>query len=167
MRRVTQRMRQHVEMQGFVGLTDAHISDIYYWLRFAPAVGACWTAAAVLAESSWGLWTLSIIAFLGAATGTHAFDAPYTKVVRRFRQPAPIPLYGPPRRFAGLLAAGWLVITGALFEAGLVPLGRAMGFSLLIPMLIHVGTGYCLPCAFYRAMSESSDLLDGSPSDRL
>jgi hypothetical protein len=37
--------RKRLEMQGFVGMSDADLSEIRPWLRVSPAITIVWMAA--------------------------------------------------------------------------------------------------------------------------
>jgi hypothetical protein len=149
MRKVTQRMRINVELQGFVGLSDCDIGDIYYWLRLGALLGLVWTAAGVIAQSAVMLWALVPISASGAFLRRELTDEFYMRVVRPRLRTAAIPVSGPPRRFTCLLMAVWLALTGACFAAGAPAAGFALGAIALAEMAVQVVSGYCVPAALY------------------
>ena len=152
MGRVTQGMRAKVEMQGFLGLSDPEISDLYYWLRVAPLVCAIWTSAGVITGSPLILWALVPVALAGAVRGRHPADALYTFVVRPRRRTAAIPAYGAPRRFACAMGAVSLCVTGACFATGATLAGRTLGGVTIALMAVDGLTGYSVSSAVYQLM---------------
>ena len=152
MGRVTQGMRAKVEMQGFLGLSDPEISDLYYWLRVAPLVCAIWTSAGVLIGSPVILWALAPIALAGAVSGRHPADALYTFVVRPRRLTAAIPAYGAPRRFACAMGVVSLCVTGACFATGATLAGRTLGGVTIALMAVDGLTGYSVSAATYQLL---------------
>ena len=147
MRRVTQAMRARVELQGFEGLSDAEIHDIYYWLRVGPLVSGIWIAAGLMFGSAATLWALVPFLASGAILPRQPFDLFYCRVVCPQLGRSPIPASRAPHRFTCALMSLWLAAAGACFAFGAVTSGRAIGIALLVVTALHVATGYCLPAA--------------------
>ncbi len=156
MGRVTQGMRARVEMQGFTGLSDPEISDLYYWLRVAPLLCAVWTLAGVVSESPVILWTLAPLALAGAVSGRHPADAFYTLVVRPRWRTTAMPAYGAPRRFACAMGAGSLCVTGACFALDATLAGRVLGGVTIALLVLDGVTGYSVSSAVYRLITKPS-----------
>jgi hypothetical protein len=149
MGRVTQRMRINVELQGFLGLSDCEIRDIYYWLRLAPFVACAWTAAGVITESPVLFWALALVSVVGAIFRRHPLDAFYLRVVRPRRRRAAIPAYPAPLRFTCALSALSLMATGTWFAIGAGRPALVLGVGTVAVMAVQVVTGYCAPAAIY------------------
>jgi hypothetical protein len=98
-------------MQGFVGLSDETLAEAGPWLRLAPAIWSVWTALA----SPVMVWALAPLAALGAVLPWHPFDLIYNHGIRRFTGGQILPRYRAPRRFACVVATGWLALTGWAF----------------------------------------------------
>ena len=158
MGRVTQRMRAQLETQGFLGLSDDEIRDIYYWLRFAPLVACLWTSAGVLTESSAALWAFVPLSLGGAVLSRHPLDTFYMLVIRPRFGTAAIPAYGAPRRFTCALSAMCLAVTGVCFAAGATTAGRVLGAIVLAVMAVQVTTGACVPATMYAVLRRAMRL---------
>lgn len=157
MRDVAASTRERIQAQGFVGLDDRTLSQINYWLRFAPAVCMLWAAVGTSRASAAIVWALVPLAALGAVLPNHPFDIVYTYGVRRWTAGPPLPRYPPPRRFACLLATGMLVGAAVSFQTGHVRVGSLLGWSLVGAAFVNVSTGFCVPSFIYG-------LLFGRPS---
>ena len=137
-------MRACVELQGFLGLSDDIIREIYYWLRLPPLLSACWTFLATLMESAIACWMLAAIACAGAIASRHPFDAIYALGIRRRRRTPALPRYGPPRRIETAFVGAGLVVEGWAFAAGAVWAGRVIGFAIVLVTGILAATGFCV-----------------------
>jgi hypothetical protein len=51
MNTVSTATRKRIEAQGYLGLSDASISEVGLWLRFSPAICTVWVAIATYYES--------------------------------------------------------------------------------------------------------------------
>jgi hypothetical protein len=150
MRKVTQEMRAHVEMEGFVGLSDEAIGDIYYWLRLTPALCGTLGAVALVTASAGLAFALAAIAALGVILPRHPFDAIYLLGFRRRSGSAAIPVYAAQRRFACAIACALLLVTGVCFSAGATTAGRLMSSALVLVGSIHAVSGFCVPSWIYN-----------------
>jgi hypothetical protein len=147
---ISPRVRWWLGIQGFAGLDEIRLAQIEPWLRFTPAL--CTTlmglgTALALPEL---LWALAPVAALGALFPVHAFDLIYNHLVRRLTGTGPLPPNGAPRRFACGVAALWLAATAGAFEAGLTPLGYALGGVLTAVAALVSTTHVCIPSLAYR-----------------
>ena len=50
--------RRRIEAQGFLGLDDATLARINYWLRLSPAICMVWAAVGTALGSAPVLWAL-------------------------------------------------------------------------------------------------------------
>ncbi len=141
--------RRNVEMQGFVGLDDATVSEINPWLRLAPAICMTWAAIATFAQSPAGFYTLVPFAVLGVVMRNHPFDALYNHAFRHFLGHDRLPRYGAPRRFACAVASVWLAAAGSAFAAGFSALGIALGCAMVLVAAVPAVTGFCIPSYLY------------------
>ena len=64
------------------------------------------------------LWTLAVIALVGAVLPFHPFDLIYNYGLRFVTGTRAFPPHGAQRRFACGMAAVWLVGTGVAFDSG-------------------------------------------------
>jgi hypothetical protein len=147
-------LRRRVEAQGFRGLDDGALAEIGPWLRWSPALCAAWMAAATIRASPPALWTLAVIAGLGAVFPAHPFDLLYNGAVRRLTRTRPLPRHGPQRRFACGLAAAWLAGTGLAFHQGATALGYALGATLTAVATLVAVTNFCIPSLVYNTLFE-------------
>jgi hypothetical protein len=147
-------LRRRIEAQGFRGLDDAYLAEVGPWLRWSPALCAAWMAAATIGASPPALWTLAVIAGLGAVLPAHPFDFLYNGAARRLTGTRPLPRHGPQRRFACGMAAAWLAGTGLAFHEGAMVLGYALGASLTAVATLVAVTNFCLPSLVYNTLFE-------------
>src|SRR5215470_12621293 len=124
---ITVSARDRIEAQGFVGLDDRTLSQINYWLRFAPAICMAWTAVGTMRASAAILWALVPFAALGALLPGHPFDVFYTYGFRHLIAGPRLPRYPQPRRFACVLATAMLLGAAASFQTGHTTVGYAVG----------------------------------------
>jgi hypothetical protein len=142
-------MRINVELQGFLGLSDGEINDIYYWLRLGPLVACVWTAAGVITESPVVLWALAPVSASGAIFRRHWLDALCRRIVRPWLRTAPIPAYRAPRRFTCALSSLSLIATGTCFAIGASGAALLLGAVTATVTAVQVVSGYCVPAAIY------------------
>ncbi len=142
---ITISARDRIEAQGFVGLDDHTLSQINYWLRFAPAICMVWTAIGTVRASAAVLWALVPFAALGALLPGHPFDVFYTYGFRRITAGPRLPRYPLPRRFACLMATAMLAGAAAGFQSGYTSVGYALGWFMVGAAFVNVATGFCIP----------------------
>lgn len=142
-------MRINVEQQGFLGLSDCEIGDLYYWLRLGPFVACLWTAAGVMTASPALLWALAPLPAGAAILPRHPLDAFYMHIVRPRLRTAAIPAYRAPRRFTCALSSLSLIATGMCFATGATGAALGLGAVTVTVMAVQVVTGYCVPAAIY------------------
>lgn len=145
-------IRQRLEMQGFIGLDDAVLAEVEPWLRFSPAVCTVVVAVGTAFASAAVLWTFVPIAVLGAVFPVHPFDLVYNHGLRRLTNTRPLPLNGPPRRFASAVAAVWLAATAWAFGAGLLWLGYLLGGVLAGVTAVDTVAHFCVPSLIYAVL---------------
>jgi Domain of unknown function (DUF4395) len=138
--------RRRLAMQGFTGLDDTTLAEIGPWLRVAPAICSVLIAIATLLAIPIALWALMLLAVICAIRGIHPFDLPYNLGLRHLLGTRPLPRYDAPRRFACLLAALCLGITGSAFFAGVPLLGYALGAALVLAIGVAAATDFCMGC---------------------
>ena len=145
MRIISTKTRNRIEAQGFVGIEDANLAQVNYWLRFSPAICMTWTAVGVVLASPLILWALVPFALLGGILRGHPFDVLYNYGLRHIFKTPKLPPYGLPRRFACLSAAGLLMIAALGFQFGAAIVGYAVGGFMVIAAFTNVSTGFCIP----------------------
>ncbi|ACL67334.1 conserved hypothetical protein [Anaeromyxobacter dehalogenans 2CP-1] len=144
--------RCRLEAQGFLGLDDATLTELGPWMRWSPAVCALVMATGTILASPAVLWTLAVIAALGAALPFHPFDLMYNHLVRHLTRTRPLPHHAIQRRFACGLAAVWLLATGLAFREGAMALGYALGASLTAVAGIVGVTHFCIPSLVFNTL---------------
>ena len=156
--------RRLLDIQGFDRVDDATLAQTELWLRLAPAICAAIAAIGVALASPPVLWVLAVTAALGAALPFHPFDVIYNLGIRRITGTPVLPANGAPRRFACALASVWLILTGALFMAGLNVAGYVLGFTLVGVATLVATTHVCIPSMIFRtACGQMPSLRAGSP----
>lgn len=114
----TKRLRILLEMQGYLGLCNDEIQGLAPWLKVAPAVCATVALTGTVLASPTTLWSLSVVAILGAALPIHPFDLPYHLLLSGRNGRPRLPASALPRCFACTVATGWLAVTGVAFASG-------------------------------------------------
>ena len=142
--------RRLLDIQGFDDVNDATLAQTEVWLRMSPALCAAVAAVGTALASPWILWVLAAIAALGAAFPSHPFDLLYNVGIRRITGAPPLPENRAPRRFACAMASAWLVVTGALFAAGLSVAGYVLGFTFVGTATLVATTHICIPSMIFR-----------------
>ena len=143
------KVRQRIETQGFLGLTDDEIRQANYWLRLAPGLCALWIAIAVINASPIMLGMLVPFAFLGGVRDGHPFDVIYNHGIRHLLRTPELPAYRAPRRFACLMASVMLSTTAIFFALGLNAAGYVLGSAMTLMATMNVLTGICGPAVLY------------------
>jgi hypothetical protein len=147
-------VRRRLEIQGFRNLDDEALAEVGPWLRWSPALCATFMALGTILASPPVLWSLGVIAAIGAALPFHPFDLVYNHLVRRATGTRPLPHHGPQRRFACGLAAVWLFATGLAFQAGATTVGYVLGGVLTAVAALVATTHFCIPSLVYNALFE-------------
>jgi hypothetical protein len=143
------KMRQRIETQGFLGLTDLEIRQINPWLRLAPGLCLVWIAIGVVNASPIILGMLVPFAFLGGVSDGHPFDVIYNHGIRHLLGLPELPDYRAPRRFACLMASTALSTAAILFAVGLTVPGYIIGGAMMMMATTNVLTGICGPAVIY------------------
>lgn len=152
MNTVSTTTRKRIEAQGYLGLSDASISEVGLWLRFSPAICTVWVAIATYFESVTALVILIPLSALGAILPWHPFDAIYNYGIRHILGTELLPRSQAPRKFACMVATVWLVATSWAFYSGATILGYALGASLAVAASVPTVTDFCIPSFFYGLM---------------
>ena len=143
--------RRLLDIQGFDRVDDRTLAQIQVWLRVAPALCGIVAAVGTALSSPPILWSLAAVAALGAVLPSHPFDLIYSIGVRWLTGGPTLPANGPPRRFACALAAAWLLVTGALFAAGIDVAAYLLGGALAATAALVATTHLCIPSIMFRA----------------
>lgn len=149
MKSISEKERNRIEAQGFVGIEDETLRRINYWLRFSPAICMMWTAFGIVLASPLVLWALVPFALLGGVLRGHPFDIFYNYGLRKIFKTPRLPRYGLPRRFACLLAGAMLMMAALGFQFGVPVVGYAFGGFLVTAAFVNVSTGFCVPSFIY------------------
>jgi hypothetical protein len=147
---LTPTQRTLLAIQGFDDVDDATLIKTQQWIRFAPALCGVIAAVGTALASPVILWSLAVVAALGAILPFHPFDLIYNKGVRRFTGGERLPDNRAPRRFACGLGSAWLVVTGALFTAGYPVAGYVLGGALVGVAGLVATTHICIPSIMFR-----------------
>lgn len=141
--------RQLVEMQGFIGFDDHTVRHLDYALRVSPVICLTLTAIATANESVLLLWILLPFAVAGAVLRNHPFDVIYNYGIRYLTGGPTIPRYPMPRRFACMMASGWILAEALSFVHGAPLAGHILGWSLVATAAVPIITGFCVPSFLY------------------
>ena len=120
-------IRQRLEVQGFLGLTDDELKTIGPWMRFTPVLNLTITVIATVLSSIPLLLGLTILMVAGAIMPIHPFDALYNNLFRRLIHTQSLPRSGFRRRIVFAVGATWLLLTTGAFFFGLSGLGYVLG----------------------------------------
>jgi hypothetical protein len=149
-------VRRRLEAQGFRGLDDAALAEIGPWLRWSPALCALFMALGTILASPPVLWSLAVIALLGAIFPAHPFDVLYNQVIRRLTGTRPLPHHAVQRRFACGVATVWLAGTGLAFQQGATVVGYVLGGTLTAVATLVATTHFCIPSLVYNKLFRPS-----------
>jgi hypothetical protein len=134
-------IRQRLEVQSFLGLTDDELKTIGPWMRFTPVLNLTFTVIATVLSSIPLLTGLAILMAVGTIIPVHPFDVLYNDLVRRITRTQPLPKSGVRRRIVFAVGAAWLLLTAAAFLFGMSGAGYALGglmAVLIAPLaLVH------------------------------
>jgi hypothetical protein len=139
-------------MQGYVGYDDEWLAEIGPWLRLTPGTFAVWAGLATLMASPMLMWTLALVALVGAITRYSLVDRIYNVAIRRITSARPVPPAGPPRRFSMALAAALFIAAGLAFHAGAMPLGYALGVFMTAATLPPALADLCIGALIYHSV---------------
>lgn len=136
-------------MQGFVGMSDAALSEIRPWLRVSPAITIVWMATGLFLGSAKVIWALIPFSILGAILPGHPFDVFYNFGIRYLLGKRALPQYHLARRSCCLMASMWAGVTGWAFYSGAAALGYLLGVVFIGAALLPVTTDFCIPAYLY------------------
>lgn len=132
-------IRQRLEVQGFLGLTDNELKTIGPWMRFTPVLNLTFTVIATALSSIPLLVGLAILMAAGAIMPIHPFDALYNDLVRRITRTQRLPKSGVRRRIVFAVGATWLFLTAGAFLFSMSRVGYVLGglmAVLIVPLAI-------------------------------
>jgi hypothetical protein len=143
-------LQSWLEVRGIACSSDPEFIKVVPWLRTTFLLCGSLVAIGTVLAFTPLLWAMVPIAALGGLLRVHPFDHIYNYGLRHLTRTRPLPLNGPPTRFACALATVWLVATGVAFEAGMLWLGYLLG-GLLASVAGIVGvTHFCIPSLIYQ-----------------
>ncbi len=145
-------VRKRLEAQGYRNLDDATLADIGPWLRWTYAICTLLMITGTVLASPAILWTLSVIALIGAILPFHPFDWLYNYGFRFLTGTGSFPRQGAPRRFACGLAAVWLIGTGLAFYGGATVAGYVLGAMFAAVGVLVSTTYFCIPSLIYNTV---------------
>jgi hypothetical protein len=150
--------RHRLEVQGFLGLSDADLIDVGPWMRFTPSCNLALTLLGAATGSVWLLACLALIMAVGALAPAHPFDVLYNTLIRPVTGTRPLPRSGGRRKITFVVGALWLGATAALFATGY----RSTAFVLGVLMALLI-----LPLATVQVcvLSETMAKLLGPPRE--
>jgi hypothetical protein len=152
-------IRRRLEVQGFLGMSDAELVEVGRWTRFTPACNLAITVAATAAGSVWLLAGLAVVMAVGALAPAHPFDVLYNALIRPATGTNPLPRSGARRKITFLVGALWLGATAVLFAGGHRSSGYVLGFLMAVLIVPLATVQVCL-------LSETMARLLGPPSAR-
>lgn len=136
-------------MQGFVGMSDADLSEIRPWLRVSPVITIIWMATGLFLGSEQVIWAMIPFSIFGAIFPAHPFDVFYNFGIRFFLGKRALPRYHLARRSCCLMASLWTGVTGWAFYNGATALGYMLGVIFIGATLLPVTTDFCIPAYLY------------------
>lgn len=154
--RHVQTTRRRLEVQGFLGMSDAELVGVGRWMRFTPSANLIVTAVATATGSVWLLACLALIMAVGALAPAHPFDVLYNGLVRRVTRTTPLPRSGTRRKITFAVGALWLGATAAVFAVGHRNAGYILGFLMALLILPLATVNLCV-------LSEAMARLFGPP----
>jgi hypothetical protein len=151
-----QTTRHRLEVQGFLGMSDAELVAVGRWMRFTPSCNLALTVAATATASVWLLAGVAVIMAVGAVAPAHPFDVLYNTLIRRLTGTDPLPSSGARRKITFAVGAFWLSATAALFASGHRSAGYVLGFLMALLILPLATVQLCV-------LSETMARLIGPP----
>lgn len=135
------KIRQRLEVQGFLGLTDDELKTIGPWIRFTPVLNLAFTVIGTALSSIPLLTGLAILMAVGTIMPIHPFDVLYNNLVRNITRTQPLPKSGVRRRIVFAVGTIWLLLTAGAFSLGMSEAGYILGglmAVLIAPLaLVH------------------------------
>jgi hypothetical protein len=156
LKRHLQTIRRRLEVQGFLGMSDAELIDVGGWMRFTPSCNLALTLAGTATGSVWLLAGLALIMAVGALAPAHPFDVLYNTLVRQATGTNPLPRSGARRKIVFVVGTLWLGATAALFASGHRSTGYVLGFLMAVLILPLATLQVCV-------LSETMARLIGPP----
>jgi len=145
-----------LEVQGFLGMSDAELVDVGRWMRFTPSCNFALTLAGTATGSVWLLAGLALIMAVGALAPAHPFDIVYNTLLRRATGTGALPRSGARRKITFVVGALWLGATAAVFASGHRSTGYILGGLMAVLILPLATVQLCV-------LSETMAMLLGPP----
>jgi hypothetical protein len=145
MKSISPTSRKRLEMQGFVGMSDADLAEIRPWLRVSPVITVTWMAAGLFLGSAKVIWAMIPFSILGALLPGHPFDVFYNFGIRFLLGKRALPRYHLARRSCCMMASMWAGVVGGAFHSG----ATALGVIFIGAALLPVTTDFCIPAYLY------------------
>ena len=124
------RIRRRLEVQGFLGMSDAELLGVGRWTRFTPSCNLVLTLAATAIGSVPWLLGLALLMAVGAFAPAHPFDMLYNTLIRPVAGTNRLPRSSPRRKITFAVGALWLGATAALFASGRQSTAYVLGFLM-------------------------------------
>jgi hypothetical protein len=149
---LNQTTRRRLDIQGFEREDDIVLAQYGRWLRLAFVIVAVIAGIGTVTASPMILLVLFPFAVVAAISPVHPFDLIYNYGIRYITETGPLPRRGAPSRFAGGLAAVWLLATAYAFYADLQILGYVLGGMLTGVSALVGTTDICIPSLIFRTI---------------
>jgi hypothetical protein len=124
------RIRRRLEVQGFLGMSDAELLGVGRWTRFTPSCNLVLTLAATATGSVPWLLGLALLMAVGAFAPAHPFDVLYNILIRPVVGTKRLPRSSVRRKITFAVGALWLGATGALFASSHQSTAYVLGFLM-------------------------------------
>ncbi len=134
-----------LRVRGFRGITEEEACRISVWIRFTPMLQAILFGLSTVTGSEIVLNAMAAVLLIGAITGRHPFDWIYDGMIRSLEQTPKLPATPPRRRAVFVLGAAWCLLTAALFSAGEMTAGYALGGVMTLSTTLLAFTHICIP----------------------
>ena len=150
--------RRRLEVQGFLGMSDAELMNVGRWMRFTPACNLALTLAGTATGSVWLLAGLALMMAVGALAPAHPFDVLYNTLIRPVTGTTSLPRSGARRKITFVVGALWLGATAVLFASGHRTTGSVLGVLMALLILPLATVQLCV-------LSEAMARLLGPPRE--
>jgi hypothetical protein len=124
------RIRRRLEVQGFLGMSDADLLGVGRWTRFTPSCNLVLTLAATATASVPWLVGLALMMAVGAFAPAHPFDLLYNILIRPVAGTNRLPRSSARRKVTFAVGALWLGATAAFFASGHQSTAYVLGFLM-------------------------------------
>lgn len=164
----TQKSLNRLELRGMKVSTDPEFLKMAPWVRVTCAFCVTFVAIGTIFAFTPLLWTMVVVAGIGAITPRHPFDAVYNYGIRRWTGTRPLPKNSAPARFASGFGATWIAAVAVAFDTGNTTLATILGFAFVAAASHVVVTQLCPPSMLYQFLFGDRRLIKpaifGSPA---